>query len=124
MKTEEQKEKEFNETWDKIHARKELNNLPNNSKIDGLLLAQQNKDFFGHTIFTIKFNDVPIRLVTEIDARNVIDKEKKQAQDVFIKIIDETIKLYHTGNCDCNICFSRHKIKEELKSKLKGALLE
>lgn len=41
---------------------------------DGLNLAQYNKDFYGYTVFTLKFNDVPIRFVTEKDASSIVNQ--------------------------------------------------
>ena len=35
-------------------------------------LCQQNKDFFGYTVFALEFNGVPIRFVTEKDARHIL----------------------------------------------------
>ncbi len=44
-------------------------------------LAQQNKDFYGYTVFTLDFNGVPIRFVTEKDALNIIEKLKDSQDD-------------------------------------------
>lgn len=58
-------------------------------------LAQQNYDFYGYTVFTLSFNDVPIRFVTEKDALNIlkkriieIKKENVSEQITFLKYID------------------------------------
>lgn len=44
-------------------------------------LCQQNKDFFGYTVFTFKFNDIPVRFVTEKDALHVIEQAQQNTKE-------------------------------------------
>ena len=43
------------------------------NNLDGLVLCQQNKDFHGYTVFSIKFNNIPVKMVTEKDAKHIIE---------------------------------------------------
>ncbi len=51
-------------------------------------LTQKNTSFYGYTVFTLKFNDVPIRFVTEKDAINITRKLKKRIRELEGEIKD------------------------------------
>ncbi len=57
-------------------------------------LCQNNKDFFGYTVFTFKMNDVPIRFVTEKDAMHVVEKQRN-SQDTQLKDAIALLKQWH-----------------------------
>ena len=68
-------------------------------------LLQNNKDWHGYTVFTFKFNDVPIRFVSEKDAQYVLDKERSSARERLIKeIADNCNHSFSNSRCrDCRI---------------------
>lgn len=43
-------------------------------------LCQNNLDWHKYTVFTLKFNGVPIRFVTEKDAENVVNAFQEEHQ--------------------------------------------
>ncbi len=54
-------------------------------EIDGLQLAQNDKQYRDRTIFKLKFNGVPIDFMSFVDVKNIVEKEGKQAVQRFIE---------------------------------------
>jgi len=72
-------------------------------------LLQNNKDWYGYTVFTFKFNDVPIRFVSEKDAQHVLGKERNFAREELLKNLCSTKPSlgqdcsFYTGR-NCKMC--------------------